>query len=153
MRHRKGYNHFLAADLHLESIQNPEDNLEEGILDLVKSPISLFTESTKEPHTLRGYEKGNIEFSSTVAQELKSKFNGVIEQVKTDQGVEDLWVDTDGKAKAAERYVAKQYPDSAFSYDEYDMILGKKDLDELFNTKINVDARGFGGSGNDVDII
>lgn len=129
-----------------------DSELDEGILDLVKNPLNIFNESAA-PHTIRGYEKGNLEFSKTVAKELKANFGGIIEQIKTDQGVEDLWVDTDGKVKGAEKFVAKHYPDNAFSYDEYDMILGQKDLDELFNTKINVDARGFGGSGNDVDVL
>lgn len=73
------------------------------------------TESAK---TIRGYEKGNTEFSTKIAKELQAKFGGEIKKIKTDQGSEDIWVDTKNKAKAANKYVNKQYPDATFNYDE-----------------------------------
>lgn len=85
--------------------------LEEGIFN-----------KNKEPETIRGFSPKDPTFAAKVAKELKDKFGGEIKQVKIKTGLADIWVDTAKKAKAANKYITKQYPDAAFSYNEYDSI-------------------------------
>ena len=82
----------------------------EGIFDRNKN---------KTPQTIRGYDPKNSRYSKMIARELQSQFGGQIKTVNFGKGDETLWVDTDGKAKAANKYIRKKYPDGSFSFDEY----------------------------------
>lgn len=120
------------------------DELEEGI----------FSKKEKEPRTIRGYVDKDPSFSKKVAKELQSKFGGEVKSVKLSGGeVADIWIDTNNKAKVAEKYISKQYPDNAFSFDEYYLVNKDAELEELFDANVSLDARGFGGSGNDVSVL
>lgn len=83
-----------------------------------EAPVEESLKEAKTTSTIRGYEQGNTEFSTKIAKELQAKFGGEIKQIKTNQGSEDIWVDTKNKAKAANKYITKQYPDATFNYDE-----------------------------------
>lgn len=87
------------------------ESLEEGIFN-----------KNKEPETIRGFSSKDPTFATKIAKELKNKFGGEIKQVKVRTGLADIWVDTAKKAKAANKYITKQYPDTAFSYNEYSRI-------------------------------
>lgn len=95
-----------------------EEELEEGIFD-----------KNKEPKTIRGFSDKDSSFATKIAKELKDKFGGEIKQVKLSSGaLADIWVDTNKKAKAANKYIDKQYPNDAFSYDEYNRIVESIEL-------------------------
>ena len=108
----------VDADGSADDSEDDSEVVEEGI----------FSKKSKEPHTIRGYEKGDPSYSAAVAKELQSKFGGQVKTLSgTESGKEVAWVDTDGKYKAATKYINKKYPSGSFSFDEY------KHIKESFN--------------------
>lgn len=96
---------YEAADV--EEVEATEEPIEEGIFN-----------KNKETQTIRGYKSGDPSFATKIANELKSKFGGEIKKIELEDGEEDVWVDTEGKAKAAHKYINKQYSNDSFSFDE-----------------------------------
>jgi DNA-directed RNA polymerase subunit RPC12/RpoP len=101
-----------------EVIEIEDDEVEEADEEIMEE--GLFD---KTPKTIRGYKAGDIGFSQRIAKELVANFEGEIRQVKTKQGKEDVWVDTKNKARAAEKYITKKYPDAALSFNEYEQLI------------------------------
>jgi hypothetical protein len=85
----------------------------------------------KAPQTIRAFKANDPTFATKVAKELQTKFGGEIKQVKIKTGLADIWVDTAKKAKAANKYITKQYPNDSFSYNEYDSITEGVDVEVL----------------------
>lgn len=120
-----GYKAIGAFEPYEEAEEEaPEEDAEEEVIEIVDDEEvveeGLFD---KTPKTIRGYKAGDIGFSQRIAKELAAQFGGEVKQVKTKQGKEDVWVDTEKKAKAAEKYVMKKYPDNAFSFNEYEQLI------------------------------
>lgn len=102
---------YEAADIEEEATEEVEEATEEPIEE------GIFNKN-KETQTIRGYKSGDPSFATKIANELKSKFGGEIKKIELADGEEDVWVDTEGKAKAAHKYINKQYSNDSFSFDE-----------------------------------